>query len=280
MSMGMKKQNEYSDLFDSDGHLTEEGLALAVDAMMLGKISYLPAPVQDHMTDCADCRKDIASLYDLVFENKELHPRVYHPLFDKNMEDPLPEKGTFSLAAKFFQRLRSPWGIAATLLVLVAIGGTWYFAVTSGNEEERIRQEIVGMMETDSDKLNGNMSTEETLQYANNQPDHRLATAPGNPRLEAMLRLRLRGNDFKMTSPEKNTIVRRMDKIVFAWEASGSPATLNLLVIDEQGVNRAQIPLKNKRYQFTVKLPEGLYYWVIVGDGALMSAGKISVTND
>jgi hypothetical protein len=276
----MNSNNEYPDLFDETGHLNEEGQALTVDALILGKMPRLPVPVQEHMTHCPDCRKEIASLYDLVAENKELHPRVYHPLFDRDMEGQTLKKGNASFAKRFLWRLRSPWGIAASLLLLFALGGSWFFLASREGEEEKLRQEIMGIMEPDSgDQLPATLP-EETLQYADNHGDMRLAPPEGNPRLEAMYKLRLRGNDFKMVSPGKNTSVRHLEKIVFEWETSATTRKLDLLILDEQGVNRAQIHLKQKRYSLTVNLPQGLYYWVIVGDGALISVGKFSVMED
>jgi hypothetical protein len=278
--MGMKRNNEYTYLFDAEGHLNEEGQALTVDALMLGKTPRLPGPVQDHISLCQECRREIASLYDLVSENKVLHPRVYHPLFDAESAGPGRKTSVTAFATGLFQRLRSPWGLAATILVLLALGGSWFLANSRSNEEEKFREEIVGIMDADTVEYSGTISTEETLQYADNHMDHRIASAEGNPRLEAMYQLHLRGNDFSLMSPEKSTTVRQMEKIAFAWESPGTLKKLDLMIIDGQGVRRAQIGLKQKQYQFTVNLPEGLYYWVIVGDNELMSVGKFKVIRD
>jgi len=105
----------------------------------------------------------------------------------------------------------------------------------------------------------------ETLHYAENTVIP--PSDGGNLKLEAMFNLQLRGEDFKLISPKKIVTVKVMDKLAWEWQSSSKITQLTLMLMDEAGINRNQISLNQKKYEFIVDLPPGLYYWVIIGDG-------------
>lgn len=262
----------YPELFGPEGHLNEEGTALFVDALFLGKTDRLPGVILDHVSNCEECRKEVAGLYDLVSENKALYPSVVHPLLDMDQENSSRKNPSGSGFHKFL----SSWSVAATIILLLGIGGAFLLYHAYFNPYAQIRREIVGKIKPEARSIFRTQG--ETLQYAENKP---VPIVSGiNPKLEAMFNLQLRGKNFKLKSPQRITTVRTMERISWEWESSGPIKKLTLMVMDVAGINRDQFNLEQKKYEFIVDLPPGLYYWVIIGDGTLISVGKFNVVPD
>jgi|GEM_PF-4064867 len=269
----MSEKINYPELFGEEGHLNEEGTALFVDALFLGKTSRLPGAIRDHVSSCERCRKEVTGLFDLVSENRALYPPVMHPVLDDVQED--LREGSFkntpfdSRSKRFF----SSWRIAASLLIVLCAGAAAIYYLTVDDKDAQIRQEIVGKIKPGEDLFF--RAQEETLHYAVNQAVP--PTSALNPKLEAMFNLQLRGVDFVLKSPQKVTTVRVMERISWEWQSKSLNHRLTLMIMDDSGINRNQISLTQKKYQFIVNLPPGLYYWVIVNEGELLSTGKIRV---
>ena len=56
------------DIFNTNGHLSEEGIALWVEALEQDTVSRLPEAAQDHMEDCPACREAVLSVRQLTRE--------------------------------------------------------------------------------------------------------------------------------------------------------------------------------------------------------------------
>ena len=102
-----------NDLFNADGHLSEEGIALWADALAESRTNTLPAPVAEHVDHCLACKAAIVEIRHMV---RELDlPEV------KLAAETKSRMGTLrSLYSKNLTFAR----LAAVALVLFAIGAT------------------------------------------------------------------------------------------------------------------------------------------------------------
>ena len=103
---------EVDNVFGEDGHLSEEALALYVDAVRLHKVYLLPEAVLGHVDDCQHCKSEIVEALSLV-EEQRYNTVEPHPYFSKNAH---------STPARYSLGYR----IAAAFLVGISIGMLFY----------------------------------------------------------------------------------------------------------------------------------------------------------
>lgn len=106
--------------FSADGHLSDLGIALYVDALMLERVSELPTELQNHTETCDDCRRAAMELYDAVSATADADSAT-HPYFgaDRSTQTAQVESET-----NFFYLAR----IAAALVLSVGLGAFVYFS--------------------------------------------------------------------------------------------------------------------------------------------------------
>ncbi len=103
-------------------HLTDEEVALWVEAMAENRLHEIPEGIREHIEQCESCRE-------MVAENAAvLMPAVMH---ETATGHPAPAKTREMRSGYFVFR------IAAALLVLVTVGTLLYLALRSGQQDHR-----------------------------------------------------------------------------------------------------------------------------------------------
>ncbi|MCK9205447.1 MAG: hypothetical protein M0P58_13585 [Bacteroidales bacterium] len=97
--------NPGNELFTSDGHLTEEGIALCVESATENSLHILAPKVSDHLNDCPECKRMVFDTINAL-ENSDSFPRDEAPLHQ--------DRG-------FIRKFHPAYMIAATLLVLLCL---------------------------------------------------------------------------------------------------------------------------------------------------------------
>ena len=77
----MRKKKKIEKLLNTEGHLTGEGIALWVDALLIGKEKYLPLKMKKHVEGCFVCKSKIVELHTLLHDKIEFPDE--HPYFGK-----------------------------------------------------------------------------------------------------------------------------------------------------------------------------------------------------
>ncbi|MEI6576685.1 MAG: hypothetical protein WCO63_10955 [Bacteroidota bacterium] len=276
----MTRKILFADLYAADGHLNEEGQALFVDALQLGKTACLPEDVKNHMSLCEDCRAEVALLYDMIAENKPLQPQIAHPVLDAKKSKRTKKGSGIDKDKDFVRRLFSPWALAASLLILFGIGSAIYFFQSEIGGGDQSRNDVA---ENSAKGIKNFTQTKETgrnIQYAENKLDQTITDNFGNARLEALYKLQLRGIGFKIKSPAKNSRIKSSEEISFEWESPLSIKKLMMVFIDKSGENKRQLLIDSRQKGIKIKLPPGYYYWIFIGDNEVISVGKIRVIAD
>ncbi len=106
----MLNTSQTEKLFNVDGHLSEEGIAIWVDALQYQKTGALPEKVKEHVENCALCKSAVVELYSVI--GQEDRPLSEHPYFG----------GTDHQTRRAIKHDIKLWiKIAASLLILVSI---------------------------------------------------------------------------------------------------------------------------------------------------------------
>jgi tetratricopeptide (TPR) repeat protein len=109
-------------LFDDSGHLTDEAIALCVEAMMssAGK-NKLPENIKTHLTQCDICNDRVIDLYRDVKDEPEVIRRI-------QIQSGRAKKNIL------FSSFSYKYSIAAVVLVLVAVGSYLLFQPPSAEK--------------------------------------------------------------------------------------------------------------------------------------------------
>ncbi|MBC8490235.1 MAG: tetratricopeptide repeat protein [Bacteroidetes bacterium] len=107
----MSETKKIENLFNTEGHLTEEGIALWVDALLFKKEDKLPANISEHVEHCLECKEAIVDLYGIMKDNTDI-PSA-HPFFNKDKKE---ESVQINSGKKYFR-----YKIAASIALFLTI---------------------------------------------------------------------------------------------------------------------------------------------------------------
>jgi hypothetical protein len=243
-----------------DSHLTEEGVALYVDALKLKTTDRLPDRVREHVASCLRCKQEIVELESLVDEDSYRGLRS-HPAFG------VLERG---------DRVRYLYRIAAAILVMLGVGAVVYLSGLFGwnrpAPEPTAKQIEVGHGGTDTARAamktdSGTIVERRGALAANFEP---------SPNLEGVVNSSMRSADVSVLSPAGGEVVR--GNVSFRWRTDIRPP-YTLKILNNHEVEKARLSLSEQGYVWKKKLADGLYYWKLEAGGELLVVGKFVIKN-
>jgi hypothetical protein len=245
-------------LFKSDSHLSDEGVALYVDALKLRRSEELPDEVRDHAANCRSCRKEVTGLFSLLVE-ENYSAMAPHPFFDRQTEGrDKNARWIYRIAALFVA------GIGIALFAYLVYPGRPDVKsvpphASSGN-----------VMLSDSAAVNGpgdsgGEDAAGTL-YADNFA--RL------PELEGLVEAETRSSSIDAAAPKAGITVSQ--PVIFDWKAEvNAPLLLSVLTNKDSLVHRSRIA--KLPYVLRSSLAPGLYYWKLENGEEVVFVGKFFV---
>jgi len=250
----MKQPDNY---FSDDAHVSEETLALYVDALSLNKIYLLPAAVLEHVSDCEECKLEIVEVLSLV-EDRACHAIDPHPYLGKKAK----------LTASRFSVM---YRIAA--VILVGIGLSVFFYLFRSMRDDRnvfiSSSKVTEAVHPETEKGRAaKKEVEESRQrvFADNFSE--------SPNLENLVSSASRSVSTFRASPKNGAIVNQ--QILFEWKTPEvESVTVNILSNKEKLLK--SIRLKKSQFLFTGTLDPGLYYWKVENKDELLYVGKFLV---
>jgi WD40 repeat protein len=107
-------------LLEKEGHLTDSGLTLYVEARLLKREAELPDELLEHIDDCPRCQQDILEMYQWM-KKEDLTGLVHHPYFEHK---PVVHKQVK------LRQLPAQWGQVAAVFLLTVLACVvyWLFA--------------------------------------------------------------------------------------------------------------------------------------------------------
>ena len=246
-------------MFVKSSHLTQEAIALYVDALKLDKTSQLPEDLLVHVADCELCKTEVTELFSML-EGEQYDRGETHPYFDT-----VRQKGR-----------RKSWPahrIAAILLLGAGVGLlVYYFNVSNEGRKLTSLPHPSRQAEARSDSTTAVPKRSATA----GEPGKEVYA--GNfdvsPNLEPLVGNELRSGAIQVLSPLNGAEVG--ERILFDWKGDGKgPLVLKVLTNAERVL--VWRTLSNPRLELSMQLSPGLYYWKVESEGELRYVGKFFV---
>lgn len=239
--------------FGGGEHLSDEGVALYVDALRLKTVSQLPSSVRDHVAECRECKKSVTGLFTLL-DDTDYSDVESHPFF------------TVSRAAG--SRFSFLMKIAAVVVGILSLATLSYLVgpfrpreVTNGTSQEARG----GGMDTSRESHTG-AKPEANEDFA--------ANFAASPNLDDFVNDRSRSKEFVVLSPGNGAAVGPNE--IFRWrKAAGTLHTMSIL--DNKGHTVVTGIATDSGYALKQRLTPGLYYWKLEDESELLYVGKFIV---
>lgn len=230
-------------------HLTEEGIALYVDALKLQRTSDLPKEMLKHVTHCADCQLQIVEVHEML-KDQTYDASMKHPYFDAVVHESRMRYGT--IAFRF----------AAVLTGAALVGIGFYFNTNSSSDQTPpavVRQEM----------------PKAPIQEPTAKRDEQLLADNFSVSLnmEDLVQTQFRSLSVEVITPDVGEVVRQ--PVQFKWKGIGEPLTIKILSNKERTL--LSIPVANNSYTAQKKFAPGLYYWKLETKDELIYVGKFLV---
>ncbi len=247
---------EVHNFFGEEAHISDEAVALYVDALILNKVYSLPGAVLGHVDDCEKCKSEIVEALSLV-EERAFSAKEPHPYLGKKAE---------STAARFSLFYR----IAAVFLIGISIGILFYLFRSMKNDRSAITDSMLSM-QISHPEIRKN-PTKEGAQV--NQQKIFADNFSESPNLENLVNSASRSESPVVVSPKNNADVGR--EILFEWKVQEGGSVSLTILSNREEVLKA-ITLNKSKFFFSGKLDRGLYYWKLEHKEELLYVGKFFV---
>lgn len=235
-------------------HLTEEGVALYVDALKLQRTSALPKMMLKHVEHCPDCQLQIVEVHEMM-KNDVYDTSVKHPYFDTVVHQPAVRYGA------------SMFRIAAVVTGAALLGFGYYFATntTTVQTPPAVVQQEIPKQELAKVPAQETPVKEQEQLLADNFSE--------SINMEDLVQTQFRSISVEVLTPEINEVVQQ--PIEFKWEDVGEPLTLKILSNKERTLISTQVTTNS--YTAQKKFAPGLYYWKLETKDELIYVGKFLV---
>lgn len=248
--------NETQDFTIDGGHLSDEGVALFVDALKLGTVHQLPGSMRKHVAECDQCQRNVTGLFALL--RKEDYSGVDdHPYFHRGRGD-----------------RSAPWiwraaAVIAALVLLPAL--VYYVAVRTGGENPQQPGLTTAPAAGDTSTLAPPAADHRPLP---GRPELAANFAP-NPEYEQLVAAGTRSTSLKNVIPENGAVLGGT-AIRFDWSPRG-PQQLTLIIMNTGGRDVYSARITALPHRAGKRLEPGVYYWKVIDEQEAVYFGKFTV---
>ncbi len=243
-------------MFDSFGHLSDEGIAVCVDAIRAKSFNALPDLLLSHVDGCDRCKREIvgtlALLDEETYENQTLQTTI--------TKTGQAQRSSFLFAYR----------VAASIVVCVSIGILFYLA-------QILRSDGPALLES---KRSVEVQREQARPESSpdraqlEQSAEILENFTASPTLENLANAVPRSTSVVVRSPRNGATFN--GKIAFEWTAT-EPGGITLEILSNTGKPLHKFVHHKSPLLFPMELKPGLYYWKLEGQSELLYVGKFLV---
>ncbi len=244
--------------FSPNNHLSENGIALYVDAIKLEQVGKLPEEILRHVEECEECAMQVMEVTELVSDDQ----------YDNNSEHPFfgPKKQTPFVFPAIYR-------IAAVLVIAALISTIYYILAdrtstgTPGNEPvmtEQLNQLTVPNRTVLAETEKTSEKDAPSLFAMNFEP---------SPNLEDLVQTQFRSISIEVISPVNGDIVQT--PVTFRWKRYEKRVTIKILSNKE--LTLVSSTLSGDSFTSPKKFAPGLYYWKLETTEELLFVGKFLV---
>jgi len=244
--------------FLNTNHLSENGIALYVDAIKLERTDGLPESIVHHVEQCEICKMQIMQVAELMADEH----------YDKSMKHPFlaPKESHISTYADIYR-------IAAVLVVAAFIGTMYYFLSNSMPEKVGGKQSVAVEQQKQLPVPRGSTPDVRKQTPVKQKEELLAANFESSPNLEDLVQTQFRSTSIEIISPSVGDIVR--SPITFRWKQYDKPVTIKILSNKE--LTLISSTLSGDSFTTSKKFAPGLYYWKLETADELLFAGKFLV---
>gem|GEM_PF-591796 len=245
-----------NNFFTDKAHLSDEAIALYVDALRFNKVYHLPSVILSHVADCRECKMEIVEIFSLL-QGPEIDGTEPHPFLDEKTAEVEME---FSIAFR----------VAAVLVIGISIGlVSYYFRMLL--EEHTV---ISGSIDTPEYVQRGKQNFVPSDSLAVSGQEFFAENFTVSPNLENLVNAHSRSLSVEVLSPLNGENFK--ERILFQWKADADDR-LTLKILSNNEKTLQTISVRGSRYVFSQKIPPGLYYWKLEDNDELLHLGKFFV---
>lgn len=232
----------HANLKTENGHLSDEGTALYVDALKLRKLSLLPEWMTDHVSECRPCKERITGLFAILPEDSHSDVKV-HPTFGRITPAPA-------------------WYRIAAAIALISLAGAAAFLILNGRSTQTTQAVTAPPAQSDSAQS----------QSPGPVPPALAAALTGDPDMEGLVNAETRSSGVTVLSPHVGAALQ--GTITFNWKGAGA-ATVE--VYNNRKELQERISPQAPPSVLRRSLAPGLYYWKLTAEDELLFVGKFTI---
>jgi hypothetical protein len=235
----MKDHQKYSTpiSYFSGNHLSEEGLALAAEAMESQELESLPEEIQDHLGDCQECREGVSDIYQIILQSGMQDEKGMRPFFEKGA-------GYKQTSRRLY------WLRYAAVFLLLATSLGWLGLRLFSPEHPALR------------KIASVFGIEYYDPFA---PD---------PLVETLVGAIFREDDFQLLAPAPTDTLVPGDLLHLQYTGYHLNA-LQFKLMTNQGQEVETFEVKGGAAMLRLPETQGLYYWRLSDGSDLLFLGRI-----
>jgi hypothetical protein len=245
-----------NNFFTDKAHLSDEAIALYVDALKFDKVYHLPSVILSHVADCRECKMEIVEIFSLL-QGPEIGGTETHPFLDEKTAEGEKE---FSIAFR----------VAAVLVIGISIGLVSYYFRMLLEEHTLLRGSIVTREYVERGKQDFVPSDSLVVSKQEFFADNFTVS----PNLENLVNAHSRSLSIQVLSPLNGE--NFTERILFQWKADEDDR-ITLKILSNKEKTLRTISVRGSRYAFSQKIPPGLYYWKLESKDELLYLGKFIV---
>lgn len=247
-----------NDFFSANNHLSENGIAVYVDAMKLDRIKELPTTIVHHVETCEECKMQIMEVAEL-FAGEQYDKTMKHPFFDA--------KETVSSPYSIIYR------IAALFIIAVFAGTIYYFLSNRSPDTIQNKPSLTREEQIHTPAPIDSLPAEQ--KQSSKKPPENMIAANFEPseNFEDLVQMQFRSTTIEVISPEIGEIVE--NPITFRWKHYDKPITIKILSNKELTLVSTTVTADS--FTTTKKFAPGLYYWKLETENELLFVGKFLV---
>ena len=241
------------EFFTDRHHLTDEGVALYVDALRLERTAELPAEIRIHVEGCEECQRQIVESHEMM-KSIRVDKSRSHPYFDRQVREP---------GVRY-----TPYRIAAAVAGVALLAAGYYAIVSRDSTLPEITKQEQGTSVKEAGVNHTTAVPNDTVSeplLADNFTE--------SPNLDDLVHTDFRSTSVEVIAPLNGEIVKA--PIRFKWKASNEEMTLKILTNKERTVLSKTVT--GDALTVEKKLAPGLYYWKLETEKELIYTGKFLV---
>jgi len=249
--------NKTPDHTNDGGHLSDEGVALFVDALKLGTVDQLPGSMRTHVAECEQCQRNVTGLFALL--RKEDYSGVdEHPYFNLGRTP----------------RRSAPWiwraAAVIAALVLLPVLVYYLFVRTWGENPQQ-----AGLNTAPAAGDTSASAPPAAVQRPSTGPAALAANLAPNPELDQLVAAGMRSTSLENVVPKNGAVVMGT-AIRFDWNPHGQ-RQLTLIIMNNGGRELYSASITALPHIAGKRLEPGLYYWKVIDEQEAVSFGKFIV---